>query len=191
LSRLLDTPNQIRSGYIKREDAAESVGRSPKTIYRHIKKAIQSSDESSKALLDHCQLQLLDGEVLDGRQVESMELIDQHRSKGRVPTWYLDPQPFADHFNQTQNRSDGDSPERSVAKPSRGATATSDGRLVEQYEQRIKEKDERIEELQKDKQQLRVQLNTGTMRRVVISGRQSWVGRRVWTTPRHSLSPPA
>lgn len=155
--------------YVKREDAESAIGKSPKTIYRHIKKAIECDGSNPKTgrlkgLLDHCLLELLDGEIIGGRDVTGMEQIDRFRSDGRVPTWHIDPDKFTEYFQSRVPPSDASkkSEERKSDTAPRMSDEHLDARIIEQYEERLKEKEERIGELMIDKNELRQQLSSVT-----------------------------
>ena len=142
----------IPSHYIRREHAKEPVGRNPKTIYRYIKRAIETNDADIeatnnddeytmrlkarlkvlKALLSHCSLELKrDGKVIDGTNVQSMKQIDQFRREGRIPMWHIDPAQFRNFFeSETSNTSNESKPphdaEKSKAESGQAATPTKD-----------------------------------------------------------------
>lgn len=164
MSHLPNMPtSKIPDHYIKREDAEQAIGKSPKTIYRRIKKAIETEDSDLKVLLDHCKLELIDGEVINGRQVTSMEEIDHYRQEGRVPTWHIDPEELARYFQTTESpkaREGSRHAANEIVASTGGEKSPGllDPRIIEQYEERIKEKDERISELNRDKDHLRGEL---------------------------------
>ena len=161
--------SQMPANYIKRENSEASFGRNPKTVFRHIKKAIEQGNEKQKVLLEHCCLQLLDGEIVAGIDVTSMSQIDEYRQQGRVPSWYVDADFFADYFKFLQ--SPGSQPDQKTPKTGPEGTnvggtsdspGTVDRAIIQQYELRLAEKDEQIEELRIDKNDLRQQLRANT-----------------------------
>ena len=159
------TSSEIPPGYIQRENAEAVVGKSPKTIFRHIKKAIETGGD--KEITEHCCLQLLDGTVIEGTHVASMKQIDDYRREGKVPSWYIDPDFFREYFSPKEAPATGPSkqpdteptPSRTVGE---GTGPSVDPAIIDQYELRLKEKDEQIAELRRDKTDLRQQLQANT-----------------------------
>lgn len=161
--------SQMPANYIKRENSEASFGRNPKTVFRHIKKAIEQGSEKHRVLLEHCCLQLLDGEIVAGTNVTSMSQIDEYRQQGRVPSWYVDADFFADYFKSLQapaSHPDQKTPkadsEGTNVRETSDSPGTVDRAIIQQYELRLAEKDDQIEELRIDKNDLRQQLKANT-----------------------------
>lgn len=159
------TSSDLPENFVQREHAEPEVGKSSKTMFRHIKEAIEAPKKKHEGMLEHCCVQLLDGDVIMGTDVDSVNEIDQYRREGKVPTWYVDPVFFRRYFSKKKKPGDTTEPaaaqqpvlpgkETGTSGHEVTATTRVDSHIIEQYEARLREKDERIAELKEDKKDL-------------------------------------
>ena len=142
-------PSSAIPGFITKTDAVETYQRSHRQLSRDLADAMKVQNE---LVLENCQLRTENGNVLDGMGV-TLELIDQLRKDGQNPVWYLRTSWLEKTYGRRGNVRRGQRRKPDVTMPSRekGSDSSSHpdvGRLLR----------ERIEGLERDKQDLRDEL---------------------------------
>ena len=137
-------------GFITRRQASERCKRAERTLQRYWSRAIELADAE---VLGRLKLRTEDGEIIEGPDV-TKELIDQLKKGRKNPTWYV----HADWVEKAYGpRLDADAADK--RRQADGAVGDSNPQTPPVYDsQVISLRDERIRQLEQDKQDLREEL---------------------------------
>lgn len=137
-------------GFITRKQASERCKRAERTLQRYWSRAIELADAE---VLGRLKLRTEDGEVIEGPDV-TKELIDQLKRGRKNPTWYVHAGWVAKAYGP---RLDDDTTDK--RRQADGGVGDSDPQTPPVYDsQVISLRDERIRQLEQDKQDLREEL---------------------------------
>jgi len=137
-------------GFITRKQASERCKRAERTLQRYWSRAIELADAE---VLGRLKLRTEDGEVIEGPDV-TKELIDQLKKRRKNPTWYVHAGWVAKAYGP---RLDDDTTDK--RRQADGGVGDSHPQTPPVYDsQVISLRDERIRQLEQDKQDLREEL---------------------------------
>jgi hypothetical protein len=139
--------NSPLQGFITKKDVAERFDRSHRSLTRDLSAAVRSQDID---VLQNLRLRTDDGKIQEGTEV-SLEMIQDMSNRGLTPTWYLLESWVKERYGEDAQRHQTQDalPDRSQLSPE-----MTDSRTTE-VESLLRE---RIRELERDKDDLREEL---------------------------------
>lgn len=139
------TPAPI-PGYLTKKEVEERYGRSHRSLTRDFSAAVRTKDVK---VLPHLKLQTEDGTVRQGSEV-TLEQIQKLSNQGQSPTWFVEGEWAAERYGSRPAAAAESAVKKSQELPDQGRSTgdrAESGELVHRLEERIKE-------LQKDKEKL-------------------------------------